>query len=89
MNVNVYVYSNSPHRPLCLQGGRVALYLSGMRGAPPNPDFSNFSAPARPQTAMGLIRGDMAGGAPKQVMYHISSNNKNCALGAKQKGSLI
>jgi len=26
---------------------------------------------ARPQTAMGLIRGDMAGGAPKQVIIII------------------
>jgi len=50
------------------QAGRVPLHLSGLRGAPPNPDFSNFSGARRPQTAMALIRAEVAAGgaAPKK-----------------------
>eukprot|EP00962_Isochrysis_galbana_P024105 scaffold7372_cov123-Isochrysis_galbana.AAC.3 len=53
------------------QSGRVSLHLSGLRGAPPNPDFFNFSGATRPQTAMALIRGQAADAPKKQSRAHV------------------
>lgn len=52
------------------QPGRVELHLSGMRGAPPNKALAaDFQGPARPQSAMAVLRGDTGnqpGGAPRR-----------------------
>jgi hypothetical protein len=51
------------------QSGRVSLHLSGMRGAPPNPDISRGAT--RPHTAMAFIRGQDPAAAKKQSPAHV------------------
>ena len=48
--------------------GRCELHLSGMRGAPPKASLAaDFAGPARPQSAMAMLRaGGAPGGLPKR-----------------------
>jgi len=66
-------YSAAPPKASCMadfarQPGRVELYLSGMRGAPPKHALAaDFMGPSRPQSAMAILRGEAdTGGLPKR-----------------------